>query len=138
MTERDKQRQLDALAMRYLAAVDAGDFDTIDTLWAAAEHDDALSEMFHGLNAEIRAAHRSADDVRTLTDANGTTLADALAKLPSALPSRPSKRIGRSAPWTVWMMSRTSRMLSVPCGSWHCAHGMVSPGGTWVATRDAE
>ena len=45
----DEQKRLDREAMRYLAALDAGDFDTLAALWNAAETDEALAEVASGL-----------------------------------------------------------------------------------------
>ena len=53
MTNRENQKRLDKLAMRYLTAIDAGDFDTLAELWARAADDPDLSEMLHGLNATL-------------------------------------------------------------------------------------
>lgn len=53
MRDRETQRRLDAIAMRYLTAVEAGDLDTIGTLWLEAETDVELGEMLHNLNAEL-------------------------------------------------------------------------------------
>lgn len=53
--DREAHRRLDRLAMQYLAAVDAGDFDTITELWVQAETDAALAEALHALNAELAA-----------------------------------------------------------------------------------
>lgn len=55
MTHREKQLQLDLLAMKYLAALEAGDFDALTAFWLQAENDPDLSEMLHGLNAELAA-----------------------------------------------------------------------------------
>lgn len=57
MTDRHNEHRLDRLAMRYLAAVESQDFDTIDAIWADAAHDEALAEMLHGLHAELAADH---------------------------------------------------------------------------------
>lgn len=53
MTDRENQHRLDALALRYLAAVEAEDFDTSGALWEQAADDAALDAMLHGLNAEL-------------------------------------------------------------------------------------
>lgn len=53
MTNRENQKRLDKLAMRYLTAIDAGDFDTLTELWARADDDPDLCEMLHGLNATL-------------------------------------------------------------------------------------
>jgi hypothetical protein len=52
MTDRENQLRLDALALRYLQAVESGDFDTIDALWEQAADDSDLDAMLHDLNAE--------------------------------------------------------------------------------------
>ncbi|MBX9627018.1 MAG: hypothetical protein K2X82_24665 [Gemmataceae bacterium] len=53
MTDRENQRRLDRLAMKYLAAADAGDFDTLDALWDQADRDDDLAEMLFGLHDAV-------------------------------------------------------------------------------------
>jgi len=53
MTNRENQKRLDKLAMRYLAAIDAGDFDTLADLWVRASDDPDLCELLHGLNATL-------------------------------------------------------------------------------------
>lgn len=51
--DREKSKELDRLSMRYLAALDAADFDTISELWHAAETDRDLSDMLVGINEEL-------------------------------------------------------------------------------------
>jgi hypothetical protein len=53
MTDRENQHRLDELALRYLAAVETEDFDTIGALWEQAADDPDLDAMLHGLNAEL-------------------------------------------------------------------------------------
>ena len=53
MTSRENQKRLDKLAMRYLTAIDAGDFNTLAELWDRAGDDPDLCEMLHGLNATL-------------------------------------------------------------------------------------
>jgi hypothetical protein len=60
MTDRENQCRLDVLAMRYLGALDAGDFHAIEALWKQAEGDPDLGDLLHGLNAEL-VADRQAD-----------------------------------------------------------------------------
>ena len=60
MTDRDKQKRLDRIAMQYLTAVEAGDFDAVGLLWADAETDPDVADVLHGLNAELAAAHEAA------------------------------------------------------------------------------
>jgi hypothetical protein len=53
MTDRENQHRLDGLALRYLAAIETEDFDTIGALWEQAADDPDLDAMLHGLNAEL-------------------------------------------------------------------------------------
>jgi hypothetical protein len=53
MTDRENQHRLDHLALQYLAAVEAEDFDSIVALWERAADDADLDAMLHGLNAEL-------------------------------------------------------------------------------------
>jgi hypothetical protein len=53
MTNREKQHRLDQLAMHYLAALEAEDFEQLDQLWEQAEIDTDVAEMFHELTAEL-------------------------------------------------------------------------------------
>ncbi len=55
MTDRENHHRLDELALRYLAAVETEDFDTIGALWEQAADDPDLDAMLHGLNAELAA-----------------------------------------------------------------------------------
>lgn len=68
MTDRENQQCLDDLAMQYLAAIDAADFDAIDALWERAADDDGLDAMLHGLNAEL-VAEQEATEQAALDDA---------------------------------------------------------------------
>jgi hypothetical protein len=61
MNERENQLRLDRLAMEYLAALDAENFDAIARLWEQAEDDADLDAMLHGLNAEIVAQQDAAE-----------------------------------------------------------------------------
>jgi hypothetical protein len=63
MTNRENQRRLDLISMKYLAAVEAGDFDALSALWLDAQNDPELGEMLHGLNAEIVAEQDAAEAV---------------------------------------------------------------------------
>jgi hypothetical protein len=60
MTNRENQKRLDKFAMRYLTAIDAGDFDTLSDLWARAADDPDLCEMLHELNATLATEDREA------------------------------------------------------------------------------
>lgn len=85
MTNRENQKRLDRLAMQYLSAVEACDFDAIEAFWAKADDDPELGEMLHGLNAEL-AAHY---DDATRSEL-GAALVGAIEKhMPSAEVLRP-------------------------------------------------
>ncbi len=80
MTDRENQKRLDRLAMNYLTAVNAADFDAIDVLWGAAAADSALADMLHRLNA-----HLAAEQEDAATDAVvGQVVAAITAHMPSA------------------------------------------------------
>jgi hypothetical protein len=85
MTDREKQKRLDRLAMQYLTAVEAGDFNVIGLLWAHAEMEQDAAEMLHGLNAELLTAHDT--EMRTMI---GEQIIGAIeAHMPSAEVARP-------------------------------------------------
>lgn len=50
---REEERRLDRLAMRYLTAFDADDFDTLSALWHLAETDAGLCQALLDLNAAL-------------------------------------------------------------------------------------
>jgi hypothetical protein len=88
MTERENQKRLDRLAMTYLSAVDAGDFDAIDALWAEAAGDAALADMLHRLNAHL-AAEQDAGQQTAVAD---QVVAAIAAHMPSAEVILPASR----------------------------------------------
>ena len=53
MSKRENQLRLDLLAFRYLEAVEAGDLNTVDSLWAQADGDAELEDVLHGLNEAL-------------------------------------------------------------------------------------
>jgi hypothetical protein len=59
MTERENQLRLDRIALRYLTAIDASDFDAIEALWTQAADDPDLDAMLYGLNAELASEQES-------------------------------------------------------------------------------
>jgi hypothetical protein len=67
MTDRENQHRLDQLALRYLAAVETEDFDTIEALWEQADDDDDLDAMLHGLHAELVAEQDAAEQATIAT-----------------------------------------------------------------------
>ncbi|HJZ57379.1 MAG TPA: hypothetical protein VKE74_20590 [Gemmataceae bacterium] len=86
MSDRDNQERLDRLAMRYLAAIDSGDFDAIDALWDQSEADPELGEMLHGLHAAL------VEDQDAQDAAGATAMIEAAIEkhLPSAEVIRPA------------------------------------------------
>ena len=89
MTNRENQHRLDRLALQYLAAVEAEDFETIDALFEQAADDAELDAMLHGLNAEL-VAEQDARERAAITAA----VLDAVEQhLPSAEVIRPA--VGR-------------------------------------------
>ena len=57
MTDRERQRQLDLLAMQFVDALEAGDFKTIDRLWATAALDPELETVLIETAAELAQAY---------------------------------------------------------------------------------
>jgi hypothetical protein len=53
MTDRERQRQLDLLAMRFVQALEARDFSAIDQLWTAAAADPELETVLLDTAAEL-------------------------------------------------------------------------------------
>lgn len=82
MTHRDNQLRLDGLAMHYLWAVEAGDLDAMDALWAQAATDPDLSNALTEIDAEL-----AAEDDRSAAAAVVGLLAE---HLPSAEVVRPA------------------------------------------------
>lgn len=86
MTDRENQQRLDRLAMKYLAATEAEDFETISALWEQAADDADVDAMLHGLHAEI-VAEQDAQEHEAIASA----VLDAVEKhLPSAELIRPA------------------------------------------------
>src|SRR5262245_25312741 len=92
MTNRENQHRLDALALKYLQAVEAEDFDTIESLWDQAADDAELDAMLHGLNAECVAEQ----DVQEHATVAAAVLDQIEKHMPSAEVIRPA-----TAPLTV-------------------------------------
>lgn len=53
MTDRERQRQIDLLAIRFAEALEAGDFATVDRLWTTSAADPELEAVFHETAAEL-------------------------------------------------------------------------------------
>jgi hypothetical protein len=85
VSDRDNQRRLDRLAMRYLLALDAGDFDTLELLWQRAETDTELGDMLHALTDEAATEH----ETERRAAATRAVVAGIEAHLPSAAVVRP-------------------------------------------------
>ena len=86
MTNRENQHRLDALALRYLRAVESEDFDTIETLWRQADDDPDLDAMLHGLHAELVAEQ----DARETAAVASAVLDQVEKHMPSAEVIRPT------------------------------------------------
>ena len=56
MTDRERQRQLDLLAMQFAQALEAGDFAMIDRLWTSTARDPELETVFLETAAELAEA----------------------------------------------------------------------------------
>ncbi len=50
MNEREREARLDLFAFRYLEAIQAGDLDAVDMLWAEADEDPELETLLHEVN----------------------------------------------------------------------------------------
>lgn len=53
MTDRERQRQLDLLAIQFVEALEAGDFETIDRLWTTSATDTQLEAVFLETTGEL-------------------------------------------------------------------------------------
>jgi hypothetical protein len=92
MTPADRRLWLDTQAARYLAAVEAEDFDRQDALWTLAAHDHELEEALHAVHAGL-AEEATAESSDAVAAAVGQFL-------PSAAVIRPA-----SGPVTVGMVA---------------------------------
>ncbi|HEY7427110.1 MAG TPA: hypothetical protein VH682_22945 [Gemmataceae bacterium] len=80
MTDRERQRQLDRLAIQFVDALEAGDFATVDKLWSACATDPELETVFLDTAAEL--ARTLEEETRTQLEA---TVMEAVEQhLPSA------------------------------------------------------
>jgi hypothetical protein len=85
MTDRERQRQLDLLAIQFVDALEAGDFATVDQLWSACATDPGLETVFLDTAAELALMHEA--EVRAQLEA---AVAEAVEQhLPSAELIRP-------------------------------------------------
>jgi hypothetical protein len=53
MTDRERQRQLDLLAIQFVDALEVGDFATVDQLWSACATDPEMETVFLDTAAEL-------------------------------------------------------------------------------------
>jgi hypothetical protein len=53
MTDRDRQRQIDLLAIQFAQALEADDFETVDRLWTIASTDPDLETVFVDAASEL-------------------------------------------------------------------------------------
>src|SRR5262245_52375464 len=85
MTDRDRQRQLDLLAIQFVDALEAGDFETIDRLWTNSAMDPELEAVFMETAAELARTYDAEIQAR-----GEATIAEAVERhLPSAELIRP-------------------------------------------------
>lgn len=59
MTDRERQRQLDLLAIQFVDALEAGDFATVDKLWSVCATDPELESVFLDTAAELAEMHEA-------------------------------------------------------------------------------
>jgi hypothetical protein len=59
MTDRERQRQLDLLAIQFVDALEAGDFATVDKLWSACATDPELESIFLDTAGELAQMHEA-------------------------------------------------------------------------------
>jgi len=59
MTDRERQRQLDLLAIQFAHALEDGDFATVDQLWCACATDPELETVFLDTAAELAQTHEA-------------------------------------------------------------------------------
>jgi hypothetical protein len=64
MTDRERQRQLDLLAIQFIDALEAGDFPTIDRLWSACARDPELEAVFLETAAELAQTYEAEAQAR--------------------------------------------------------------------------
>ncbi len=57
MTDRERQRQLDLLAIQFVDALEAGDFEAVDRLWAVSATDPELEAVLLESAAELVGSH---------------------------------------------------------------------------------
>jgi hypothetical protein len=69
MTDREHQRQLDLLAMQFVDALEASDFETIDRLWAISATEPELEAVFLECAAELALIY----DAEVRAPVNGKT-----------------------------------------------------------------
>lgn len=83
MNTADRRLWLDLQAARYLAAIDAEDFDTQDAVWALAAHDTELEAALHAVHEGVN-TERDAATARAVADAVAEHLPSAEVIRPTA------------------------------------------------------
>jgi hypothetical protein len=85
MTDRQRQRQLDLLAIQFVDALEADDFETVDRLWTAAATDPELETVFLEMAGELAQTYEAEAQARV-----AAAVVDAVERhLPSAELIRP-------------------------------------------------
>jgi hypothetical protein len=64
MTDRERQRQLDLLAIQFVDALEAGDFETIDQLWSASARDPELEVVLLETAVELAQTYEAEAQAR--------------------------------------------------------------------------
>jgi hypothetical protein len=64
MTDRERQRQLDLLAIQFIEALEAGDFPTVDRLWSACARDPEVEAVLLETAAELARAYEAEAQAR--------------------------------------------------------------------------
>ena len=72
MTDRERQRQLDLLAIQFVNALEAGDFEVIEQLWAVSATDPEMETVFLESAAELARTY----DAEALVPADADKAAD--------------------------------------------------------------
>ena len=80
MTDRERQRQLDLLAIQFVDALEAEDFATVDKLWSACATDPELESIFLDAAAELAQMH----EAETRADLEAAVVEAVEQHLPSA------------------------------------------------------
>lgn len=86
MTDRERQRQIDLLAIQLVDALESGDFETVDRLWASAAKDQEVEAVFLETVTELVQTYEAETEARV-----AATVTEAMERhIPSAEIIRPA------------------------------------------------